>query len=93
MYSYFSSDIISVVNNAYYIHLGIPIDDDAVITHGLGPCENGPCAAEFGPCVMNSDCMYGNVCIEDMDTCKNMVSPCCQKSKLIPCTLMQTSST
>ena len=60
--------------------LGAPIDDDAEITHGLGPCENGPCAAEFGPCVQNSDCMYGNVCIEDMDTCRNMISPCCQKS-------------
>merc|ERR1711994_62809 len=46
--------------------------------HGMGPCENGPCAALFGPCVEDTDCMGGNVCVDDMDTCMNMISPCCQ---------------
>ena len=41
------------------------------------PCPNGPCAALFGPCTADSDCMGGNVCVDDMDACMNMISPCC----------------
>ena len=52
--------------------------------HGLGPCENGPCAALFGPCVEDSDCLGGNVCVDDMDTCMNMIAPCCQKAPEVP---------
>ena len=40
-------------------------------------CPNGPCAVLFGPCVEDSDCMYGNVCVNNANMCKNMV-PCCR---------------
>lgn len=46
--------------------------------HGLGPCPNGPCAAIFGPCVEDNDCIGGNICVDDMDSCLNMIAPCCQ---------------
>ena len=56
--------------------LGAPQDGP---NHGLGACPNGPCAALWGPCVEDSDCMEeGNVCVDDMETCRNMVAPCCQ---------------
>ena len=44
----------------------------------MPPCPNGPCAALFGPCTDDNDCVDGNVCIDDMNTCKNMIVPCCQ---------------
>ena len=47
--------------------------------HGLGKCPKGPCAAMFGPCIQDGDCLYGNVCVDDSDTCKNFVFPCCQR--------------
>jgi len=43
----------------------------------MEPCPNGPCATLFGPCTADSDCMGGNVCVDDMDGCMNMISPCC----------------
>ena len=46
-------------------------------SHGLGPCNK--CATTYGPCVQDSDCMDGNVCVNDPNTCKNYVVPCCQK--------------
>lgn len=46
--------------------------------HGLGACPNGPCATLFGPCIEDSDCIGGNVCVDDMDSCMNMIAPCCQ---------------
>merc|ERR1712080_362594 len=56
--------------------LGAPQDGP---NHGLGACPNGPCAALWGPCVEDSDCMEeGNVCVDDMETCRNMFAPCCQ---------------
>ena len=52
--------------------------------HGLGKCPKGPCAAMFGPCLQDGDCLYGNVCVDDSDTCKNFVFPCCQgKNQLL----------
>ena len=50
-------------------------------SHGLGKCPNGPCAAMFGPCIQDGDCLYGNVCVDDSATCKNFVFPCCQRKK------------
>ena len=48
-------------------------------SHGLGKCPKGPCAAMFGPCVQDGDCLYGNVCVDDSATCQNFVFPCCQR--------------
>jgi len=64
--------------NTYNTVLGAPQN------HGLQPCPNGPCAALFGPCVEDGDCMGGNVCVDDMDSCMNMVSPCCQMGAAAP---------
>ena len=50
-------------------------------SHDLGKCLNGPCAAMFGPCIQDGDCLYGNVCVDDSDTCQNLVFPCCQRKK------------
>ena len=50
-------------------------------SHGLGKCPKGPCAAMFGPCIQDGDCLYGNVCVDDSHTCKNFVFPCCQRKK------------
>jgi len=42
-------------------------------------CPNGPCATLFGPCVADSDCIGDNMaCVDDMDSCMNMIAPCCQ---------------
>ena len=41
-------------------------------------CPNGPCATLFGPCVADSDCIGDNMaCVDDMDSCMNMIAPCC----------------
>lgn len=62
--------------NTYNTVLGAP--------QSMQPCPNGPCAALFGPCVEDGDCMGGNVCVDDMDTCRNMISPCCQMGTGMP---------
>jgi len=50
----------------------------------MEPCPNGPCAALFGPCTADSDCLGGNVCVDDMDGCMNMISPCCMMGSAAP---------
>ena len=52
----------------------------------LEECPNGPCAVMDGPCIADTDCIGDNmVCFDDvnMDTCKNMMSPCCRRGTVV----------
>ena len=76
--------------NVFYHHLILTIAYISISTSGapqmsmMEPCPNGPCAALFGPCTADSDCLGGNVCVDDMDGCMNMISPCCMMGSAAP---------
>ena len=38
----------------------------------------------YGPCIVDDDCMAGNVCMADMNSCLNGVIPCCMSGNEAP---------
>ena len=58
--------------------IGFPQMEVGIGKWEMGACPNGPCATLFGPCVADSDCIGDNMaCVDDMDSCMNMIAPCC----------------